>query len=347
MTTRPTQTPWSEIAIEIADMTTRSKKGNSHIVVIQDLSTKYVELFPTHDKKSKTTVKILESTFDRWGTPQSLISNNETEYCNREVSSLLRARGVKHHTSPLSHTQANRVERVNRKIKPMIAAFIKNHQNEWDINLSKFQLAYNTVSHAGPQISPFYLNHGREAVVKRELRTSEDKLPLDEAQKSWVDRMSKIDEFRYKIEMFLKKKNDERLARENKNKSIQVEIKVGSEVFYQNNKISNKAENYNTQLAHRYLGPVVVNKLLGPMTVEFVDRHGKKVVKYYVTDLKIPRHSFRRRKFPSTDQTTLNIMGDNADKATLDQQLQSGGQPVDKVLELNDKGLRGDEAMSG
>ncbi len=104
-----------------------------------------------------------------------------------------------------------------------------------------------------------------------------------------------MDELRHKIEAFLKKGNDKRLAKENENKVNQVEVKVGSEVFYPNKKLSNKAENYNAKLAHRYLDPVIVSRLLGPMTAELVDKNGKKIGKYYITDLKIPRHSLRRK----------------------------------------------------
>ncbi|XP_063994805.1 protein NYNRIN-like [Diachasmimorpha longicaudata] len=245
MSSRPTQTPWTKFAIDTADMTTRSKKGNFHIVVVQDLGKKYIELFPTRDKKATTIVKILESVFERWGTPRTLISDNGKEYCNIDVSTLLFARGVIHHTTPISHPQSNPVEHVNRTVKPMISAFIKDHQSEWDINLWKFQLAYNTSCSTSCR------------------NTS---LPT----------------------------KDKRLAKKNRNAATRVRIQVGSEVYYPNKKLSNKIENYNAKVAHRCRGPTIIDKILGPMKVELVDKTGKKVGKYYVADLKFPRRSLRR-----------------------------------------------------
>ncbi|KAK2577561.1 hypothetical protein KPH14_012908, partial [Odynerus spinipes] len=222
LVTRYPQTPWMQIAIDTADMTTRSKKGNSHIIVVQDLSTKYIELFPTRDKKGKTVVKILDTIFDRWGTPQSLISDNGKEYLNKDVANFLIARGVKHITTPLAHPQGNPVERVNRTIKPMIAAFVKDKQNDWDKPLSKLQLAYNTVPHAGTRISPFFLNHGREATWRHTNKPGEIPSVSSNEIDEWVKRMNNIDELRHKIEIQLKNYSDQRLAKLNEDKITRV-----------------------------------------------------------------------------------------------------------------------------
>ena len=118
----------------------RSKRRNSNLIFV---------------------VKTLETIFDRWGTPRSIITDNGTEYINKDVRALLLARGVKHITTPLSHPHSNLVKCVNRTIKPMISAFINENHREWDKNLSKIQLAYSTVPHSGSRVSPFFLNRGR------------------------------------------------------------------------------------------------------------------------------------------------------------------------------------------
>lgn len=296
LVTRPLQSPWAQLAIDIADMSIRSKRGNLHIVVVQDVYTKYIELVPVRNKRGETIVKVLDAVFDRWGVPRSMVSDNGLEYTNKDVKSLLTARGVKHITTPLAHPQANPVEHVNRTIKPMIAAFLKDEQNEWDKYLSKFQLAYNTVPHAGSRISPFYLNHGREAMTRHENKTDDSMQPFTEdAVDDWVRRIDKIDELRHAIEVRLKNYAEKRLAKLNPNKTKQVALKVGMEMYYPNKKLSNKAEGYNAKLAHRYVGPAMIKRVLGPMTVELADRNDKIIGKYYATDLKIPRRSLRTK----------------------------------------------------
>uniref|UniRef100_A0A6V7HLC1 RNA-directed DNA polymerase n=1 Tax=Bracon brevicornis TaxID=1563983 RepID=A0A6V7HLC1_9HYME len=163
---RPLQQPWSQISVDTVVSQTRTKKGNTCIIVVQDLYTKYIELFPLKNRMETKVVGVLDSIFDRWGTPKSIITDNGTEYINKDVKAFLIARGAEHITTPLSHPQSNPVERVNRAIKPMIASFITEKQNEWDLNSPKIQFAYNSVPHSGSRISPFYLNHGREATAR-------------------------------------------------------------------------------------------------------------------------------------------------------------------------------------
>lgn len=157
--TRPLQRPWAQLSVDTVVSQTRTNKGNSNVVVVQDLYTKYIELFSIRHRTGKLIVKALDAIFDRWGTPRSIISDNGLEYMNKDVKAFLLVRGVEHITTPLDHPQTNPVERVNRTIKPMIFAFINEKHNEWDENLSKIQFAYNTVPHAGSRISPFHLNH--------------------------------------------------------------------------------------------------------------------------------------------------------------------------------------------
>ena len=179
----------------------------------------------------------------------------------------------------------------------MISAFINENHREWDENLSKIQLAYNTVTHSGSRVSPFFLNHGREAVVKHITRLPKtiDNPTIKDSIDEWKARMSKIDEFCHKAENQIKKNSDKRYAKINSDRVESVEIRVGAEVYYPSKKLSNKAEAYSSKLAHRFIGPVFVHRVCGPDTVELTDKAGKIVGKYSISDLKIPRRTLRAK----------------------------------------------------
>lgn len=304
--TRPLIRPWAQLSIDTIGPLTRSKKGNAYIIVVQDLYTKFVELFPVRNQTGKIVVKILDIIFDKWGViPESIISDNGTEYINKDLKAFLMAHKINHVTTPLAHPQANPVERVNRTVKPMIAAFIKSDQNTWDESLSKLQLAYNTVPHSGSRVSPFYLNHAREANTDSRKRiVSGTQTVSDEMVNNWIERIARFDELRHKVEIQVKKYSDKRLATANQNKAKPISIKIGAEVYYPNKKLSSKAEGYSSKLGHRYLGPAMVKRVMGPMIVELVDKNDKYVGKYYVTDLKFPRRSRRTMEgiHPATDR---------------------------------------------
>ena len=296
LTTRPVQQPWAQLSIDTVVSQTRTKRGNTCIIVVQDLYTKYIELFPVRNRLGRTIVKVLDTLFDRWGAPRSIMTDNGTEYVNKEVKAFLQARGVEHLNTPLAHPQGNPVERTNRTIKPMIAAFINGNHNEWDANLSKIQFAYNTVPHTGSRISPFYLNHGREAAPKHIPKPTDKILTdSDDSLNYWVKRLSQIDEFRHKVEQNLKKYSEKRLEKLNADKTTMVKIKEGTEIYYPNKKLSNKAQGYAAKLGHRFLGPAYVKRVLNPMVVEIADKTDKIIGVYYVTDLKIPKRSLRKQ----------------------------------------------------
>ena len=42
------------------------------------------------------------------------------------------------------HAQANPTERVNRLLKTMIVAFVRDDHKDWDLHLHEFRFAYNT-----------------------------------------------------------------------------------------------------------------------------------------------------------------------------------------------------------
>lgn len=73
-----------------------------------------------------------------------LLTNNGTEFFNRELRAFAEQYGITHSTVPPYHSQANPVERV---LKTMITAFLKDDHREWDLHLTEFRFAYNTAYH--------------------------------------------------------------------------------------------------------------------------------------------------------------------------------------------------------
>src|SRR5436190_161936 len=124
---RTIETPWSIIAADIMGPFPPSRGGNVYILVIQDLLTKWIECCPLRKATDKNIrEKIEELVINRWGAPRVLLTDNGTEFVNREIQALTEGHGMTHSTVPPYHPQANPVERVNRVLKTMITAFLEN-----------------------------------------------------------------------------------------------------------------------------------------------------------------------------------------------------------------------------
>ena len=160
---RVIEEPWTTIAMDIMGPVTRSKTGFSYVLVIQDLFTKWVEVVPLRRTTGKHISEALDNLiFCQWGTPRVLLTDNGTEFLNKDVRRLTQLTGVRHHTTPPYHPQANPVERVNRVLKTLLRAYIDSDQGNWDAHLHEFRFAYNSAYHASLQTSPAFANFGRE-----------------------------------------------------------------------------------------------------------------------------------------------------------------------------------------
>ncbi|CAD6216033.1 GSCOCG00011242001-RA-CDS, partial [Cotesia congregata] len=104
--------------------------------------------------------------------------------------------------------------------------------------------------------------------------------------------IQRLEELRHKIELNMRKESERQEKYHGVNHEIP-EVSVGDLVYYPNRKLSNKAAGYSASLGVKYLGPVMVSKIISPLVVELKNDKGKVLGQHYVPDLKIPRRSRR------------------------------------------------------
>ena len=85
-----------------------SSFGHMYILLVVDYVSKWVEAIPTSTTDASVVVKFHRShIFTRFGTPQALITDGGTNFCNKLVDKVLQKYGVRHHTSLMYHPQEN------------------------------------------------------------------------------------------------------------------------------------------------------------------------------------------------------------------------------------------------
>ena len=74
----PVQRPFQELGIDVMDLPT-TERGNRHVVVIQDIFTKWPLVFPVPDQKASRIAKLIaEEVVPLFGVPESLLSDRGT-----------------------------------------------------------------------------------------------------------------------------------------------------------------------------------------------------------------------------------------------------------------------------
>uniref|UniRef100_A0ABD2WQ37 Reverse transcriptase n=1 Tax=Trichogramma kaykai TaxID=54128 RepID=A0ABD2WQ37_9HYME len=154
--------PWSVVAADIIGPKPASKGGVRYVLVFVDLFTKYVELIGLRKANGKAVVKAMdELIINRWGCPRYLLTDNGTEFVNKDVGQYLASLGVEQTTIPPYIARCNPTERVNRNLRSMIASYIEEDQSDWDLHLQELKFALNTAHHDSIGTTPSFLNFGR------------------------------------------------------------------------------------------------------------------------------------------------------------------------------------------
>ncbi|CAF3337957.1 unnamed protein product [Rotaria socialis] len=154
--------PWHTVGIDITGPFTKTRRGNSFILVVVDYFTKWVELFPLQSIKAATIAQVfLDEVICRFGFPIRVISDNGVQFLSKVFTQLCDLLGIHHQRTPLYHPQSNLSERVNRTLKPLLASLAHNDSKSWDLKLSQIAFALRTAPSESTENTPAFLMFGR------------------------------------------------------------------------------------------------------------------------------------------------------------------------------------------
>ena len=96
------ETPWSRVHIDYA-----GPLNGKHYLVLVDSFSKWPEVIPTKNISSKATIEILREIFSRFGLPDTLVSDNGSQFTSIEFAQFCNENGITHVRSPPYHPQSN------------------------------------------------------------------------------------------------------------------------------------------------------------------------------------------------------------------------------------------------
>lgn len=136
---------------------------NRWILIVEDVCSRWVELFPLENATSTECAKVLiNEVFLRYGVPRRLISDNGVQFVSEVMQQLCHAMGIDQALTPLYHPEANPVERKNRDLKSLLAILVGQRHSTWDTHIAAVRFAMNSAITASTGFSPAYLTFGRE-----------------------------------------------------------------------------------------------------------------------------------------------------------------------------------------
>jgi len=127
---------------------TRTKRGNSAILVVLKGFSKFVCFNPVRRISSQVGIFCLEKNyFPTYGTPNPIVTDNARVFWSKQVKDLCFRWGVNHITTTPYYPQGLLTKRVSRNLKSAPKIFHHRSQNTWDEDISWLDFAFNTATH--------------------------------------------------------------------------------------------------------------------------------------------------------------------------------------------------------
>lgn len=153
--------PWTRLHIDYAG----PFKGEMFLVVIAAYS-KWLEVHQMKSTTSTATIEKLREIFATHGIPETVVSDNGTNFTSSEFEEFMKRNGIKHiKVSPYHPASNGQAERAVRIFKEGIE---KMKEGSMKTKLSRFLLKYRITPHTTTGVAPAKL------LMKRHLRTQLD-----------------------------------------------------------------------------------------------------------------------------------------------------------------------------
>ena len=163
--------PWQRVHCDTLSGFTTTARMNRYLVVFIDAFSRWCELVPVTDKSAVTVARaFLDNVVNRHQSPETLVSDNGTEYANEVLKQLCGLLGVKKIQILPYRPQANGLcERLNRTILGMLRAVIPPEDLEWDHWIPTVQAAINSSYHRSLGDIPHFILYSHDRRLPYEL----------------------------------------------------------------------------------------------------------------------------------------------------------------------------------
>ncbi|GBL79856.1 Transposon Tf2-6 polyprotein [Araneus ventricosus] len=183
------------LAIDLFGPLPETSSGKKWIFLVEDTSTKWVELFSLKEATSVNCAKTLvEEVFLRYKLPRRLISDNGPQFISAVMQQTCNFLGIKQDLIPVYHPQANPSERKNGDLKPRPAILVRDEHDSWEEKLPMIRFALNTAKCETTNHTAAFLQFGRE------LRTTDD---VTHDLRALIDNDNFVDEITPYLKRFL------------------------------------------------------------------------------------------------------------------------------------------------
>lgn len=282
---KPAQLPWELISIDWIGPITRSKKGNTVLLVIVDWVTKFVICEPFRNANAQKMTSFLENyVFLKFSTPRIIVSDSGSQFLSHVFQSLLKRYNVIHMKTAFYTPMCNAAERTNRTLITCVRCLLDEDQRDWDDHIQQVVCAVNTAKHETLGCSPYFCNFGRDHILYTDqyplAKLNSNKDP-ETAQKLRIKIIQNIQHF---VLTKIKEAHDSSKKRYDLRARIR-SFAVGDIVWRRSFELSNAADHRTKKLGPKFV-PCIVRQVQGCNNYMLEDIKTSKTGVYHLKDIK-------------------------------------------------------------
>lgn len=252
--------PLEIVAIDFLSNLTKTQNGNKHLLVIVDIYSKYIKLYPCKRTNTKILKILLKNYIEEVGQPKMCILDNATYFNNDIFKQFLIANSIKPQFTSIRHPAANPSERYIKEVITYLRILTYQNHEAWDMHLNDIQCYLNEAPNTQTKETPIFLLKG----------IMPDRMWINTAPKNKEEIMRLVNErLKKQAEKYISKQNKKIKKRTKFNKGDLVIVKALQVADYRNNRCA--------KLQNPYEGPYKVENEEGENSYVLIDPDTNKI----------------------------------------------------------------------
>ena len=132
--------------------------GKMFLLII-DAHSRWLEVHMTSSSTSSATIELLRRSFATLGLPETVVSDNGTNFTSDEFARFLKKNGIRHIRTPPYHLASNGL--AERAVQTFKEGMRKLKDGTLETKLSRFLFKYRLTPHSSTGTAPSELMFGR------------------------------------------------------------------------------------------------------------------------------------------------------------------------------------------
>uniref|UniRef100_A0A4X2JUY6 Gypsy retrotransposon integrase-like protein 1 n=1 Tax=Vombatus ursinus TaxID=29139 RepID=A0A4X2JUY6_VOMUR len=164
------EAPWEILGMEIQGPFPETARANTHVLIVTDYFTKWIEAVPLRKKDALSVAKALASLFYRFGASKNIYSSQSWAFCEEVSRHLGEHWSISQTLTPSAAPDPMGLDEATAELlKAALQSMVKEKQPDWDEHLDPVVFGFRTTVSSVTKHTPFFLMFNRRIHLSSEV----------------------------------------------------------------------------------------------------------------------------------------------------------------------------------